>query len=307
MSAKSEKGAVRSERNGQLVRTWGTCRGIAAALVHMARSALVLCVWLGCLVISVPAKAAECLIEPFQTVDLASPVTGLLEKVLVRRGDKVSKGQVLAVLESRAEQAAAELARFKSTQVGPTQMAESKIEFAKRKFARRQAMANEKLMAAQERDDAESELRLAEAEFKQASENRQLARLELQQQNSLLGLRTLRSPFDGVVVDQLAFAGEVVEPSGNKKTILKLAQLEPLQVRAILSKDAFGKINPGVAVEIQPEILGKNHSARVRAVDRLIDAASGSFVVLLDLPNPKMDIPAGVKCKALFSLSLGGR
>lgn len=253
-------------------------------------------------------EAADCLIEPTQTVELASPVTGLLEKVLVRRADRISRGQVLAVLESRAEQAAVELARFKAGQVGPTQMAESKIEFAKKKFLRRQTMASEKLMPAQERDDAESEMRLAEAELKQAQEGRQLGKLELQQQSSLLNLRTLRSPFDGVVVDQQAFPGEVVEPTGTKKTILKLAQLDPLQIRVVLPKEAFGKVSPGMPVDLTPELQSRGpYTAKVRSVDRVVDAASGSFVVLLELPNGKMDIPVGVKCRATFPTATGVR
>lgn len=245
--------------------------------------------------------AFDCLVEPTQAIELVTPVTGLLDKVLVKRADRVTKGQVVATLESRAEQAAAELARFKSLQAGPTQMAENKIEFARRKFDRRQVMASEKLMATQDRDDAESELRLAESELRVASENRQIAKLEYQQQSSLLNLRTIRSPFDGVVVEQMAYPGEVVEPGANKKSILKVAQLDPLQVRAVLPKDAFGKVVPGMVVDVQPELPVKGrYTAKVKSVDRLIDAASGTFVVLLELPNPKLEIPAGVKCGASF-------
>ena len=170
-----------------------------------------------------PAHALDCLIEPRQTVDLGTPVTGLLEQVLVGRADRIVKGQTLARLESRAETAAAELARYKSELVGPTQVARNKIEFARRKYTRRQIMAKENLMPAQERDDAEAELRLAEAELKVATENRQIARLEHRQQGSLLALREIQSPFDGVVVEQLAFVGEVVEPGAGKRGILRVA------------------------------------------------------------------------------------
>lgn len=260
-----------------------------------------------CLIVSISSNAADCLIEPQQIVDLASPVTGMLDKVMVRRADRVSKGQVLATLESRAEQAASELARFKSVQIGPSQMAESKIEFAKRKFTRRQAMSNEKLMAAQDRDDSEAELRLAESELKVAFENRQIAKLEHQQQSSLLNLRTIRSPFEGVVVDVLAYPGEVVEPGANKKSVVKVAQLDPLKIQVVLPKDAFGTVLSGMSVEVLPEIPANGrYSAKVKSVDRLIDAASGTFVVLLELPNPKLEIPAGVKCKANFPKAQGG-
>jgi len=253
--------------------------------------------------LAVPAYAAafDCLIEPAQTVEVASPVTGLLEKVNVKRGDRVAKGQVVALLESRAEQAATELARYKSEQLGPAQMAERKIEFAQRKFNRRREMTAERLMSQQERDDAEAELKQAQSELQVAKENREIARIEFQQQSSLLNLRTIRSPFDGVVVDQLAYPGEVVEPSGNKKSILKLAQLDPLRVHVILPKSAFGTPAVGMTVEVSPEVKAKSgYSAKVKSIDRLIDAASGTFVVYLEMPNSKLDIPAGVKCRATF-------
>jgi RND family efflux transporter MFP subunit len=248
--------------------------------------------------------AFDCLIEPTQAIDLSSPVVGLLDKVHVRRGDRVAKGQVLATLESRAEQAAAELARYKSEAIGPTMSAENKIEFSQRKFQRRAQMAVEKLMSSQERDDAEAEFRLAEAELQVAKENRQIARIEYQQQASLLNLRTLHSPFNGVVVDQLLYPGEVVEPTGNKKSILKLAQLDPLRVHVVLPMAAFRKITPGMSARVILEApIGGEYPAKVKTVDKLIDAASGSFAVFLEMRNSDMAIPAGVKCKAEFPIA----
>src|SRR6266853_1545956 len=260
--------------------------------------------------VGVPAWSAsfDCLIEPTQAIDLSSPVAGLLDKVYVRRGDRVAKGQVLAMLESQAEQAATELARYKSQANGPTVTAENKIEFSKRKFLRRMQMAAENLMSTQDRDDAEAEYKLAEAELLAAKENKQIAHLEYQHQNSLLALRTIRSPFDGVVADQLLYSGEVVEPTGSKKTILKLAQLDPLRVHVILPMAAFRKVILGMNVQVNPELpIGGSYSAKVRIVDKLIDAASGTFAAFLEMRNPQLSIPVGVKCRAEFPISLDAK
>ncbi len=250
--------------------------------------------------VSASAHCFECLIEPAQTVELASPVTGLLADVTVKRADRISKGQILASLDSSAEKVAAEIARFKSLQEGPKQTAEYRIEFAQRKFNRRKAMAREQLMPAQERDDAEAEMRLGEAELLQANENRDLASLEYQQLSRQIELRSIRSPFEGVVLDQMAYPGEVVEPSSNR-AIFRVAQLNPLKVRVIIPKDYFGKIVPEMAVEVVPESPAQGtFNAQIDSIDRLVDAASGSFVVMLSLPNPDLSIPAGIKCKANF-------
>lgn len=249
-----------------------------------------------------PAAAAEsfdCLVVPVQSIELASPVPGLLERVHVARGDRVRKGQVLVELESSAEKAATDLARFRAAQVAQIKLAEAKLEFAQRRYERRRDMAAENLMSAQERDDAEAEFKLADAELRVAKENQEIAGIEYRQQSSLLAQRSLSSPFDGIVVDQIAFPGEVVEPSGDRKGILKLAQLDPLRVQIILPKEAFGRVTTATPVAIRLEIgAAVEHTGRVRAVDRLVDAASGTFVAQAELPNPTLAIPAGVKCKA---------
>lgn len=249
----------------------------------------------------------DCLIEPFQTVDISSPVIGLLDKVHVRRGDKVSKGQLLAALESRAETATTALALYRSEMTAPTKTAQSKIEFAKRKYERRRDMHADNFMPQQERDDAEAEMKLAEAELQQAIENKQMAKLEWQQQSSQLNLRSIRSPFDGVVVDQLLFPGEVVEPSGQKKSILKLAQLDPLRVRVILPMSKFGQVRLGTQAVVTPEAPATGgYAGNVKVIDRLVDAASGTFVAFLEIVNPKLDVPAGVKCRVELVLPLQG-
>jgi multidrug efflux pump subunit AcrA (membrane-fusion protein) len=53
-------------------------------------------------------------------------------------------------------------------------------------------------------------------------------------------------------------------------------------------------------VVAEPPLKG-TFKATVRIVDKVVDSASGTFGVRLDLPNPKGDIPAGVKCRVTFT------
>lgn len=262
-----------------------------------------------CLAVPVHAQpnSFDCLIEPAQMVEVGTPASGLLEKVLVKRGDKVAHGQVLAVLDNRAETAAAQLARFKSEAQGPQQAAKSKIDFAQRKVQRRSAMAQERLGSVQDRDDAEAELALAKSELLNAQEAQQQARLEYEQQAGLLALRTVRSPFNGVVVDQMLYPGEIMDGSGAKKAVLKLAQLDPLRVRVIVPMQFFGKVKTGSSAEVVTELNSAGrYTANVKAVDRLVDAGSGTFAVFLEMPNKALDIPSGVKCQARLQFGQGG-
>lgn len=253
---------------------------------------------IGCAV-TLPARAAECLIEPTQMVEVASAVPGLVSSVNVRRGDRVKKGQVLATLDDRAERAALGVARYRATQTGPAELAARKIQFAQQRFHRREALAKERLIASQESDDAEGELRMAEAELKVAGENRELARLELEQHEMQISLRTIRSPIDGVVVEQMAHPGESVDAGPGKQGVFRLAQIHPLRVHVILPKDMFGKVKVGDTVTVLAESpVSERLKATVKTVDRIINAASGTFVVWLELPNPDFRLPSGIRCNA---------
>ncbi len=248
------------------------------------------------------ACAFECLVEPMQHVEIRSPIIGTLEDITVHRGDRVKKGQVIVTLESRAERASADLAKYKSNLQGPTQAATAKLEYAKRKAERRHQMQKENLMSMQDSEDAEGDMKTAEAELLVARENKEVARLESEEQNGLLSRRTILSPFDGVVADQLLYPGEVVDPNDPKKPILKLVQIDPLRVHVILPRAVFGKIRKGMTGEITPEAPATaSVKGTVRIVDAVVDAASGTFGAFLEVPNPKLEVPAGLRCTASFA------
>jgi multidrug efflux pump subunit AcrA (membrane-fusion protein) len=56
--------------------------------------------------------------------------------------------------------------------------------------------------------------------------------------------------------------------------------------------------------EVMPEApVGGKHEAKVIVVDPVIDAASGTYGVRLELPNPDWALPAGLKCRVRFPIS----
>ena len=63
-----------------------------------------------------------------------------------------------------------------------------------------------------------------------------------------------------------------------------------------------GRLRPGMKAEVQAEPpLSGRYQATVLVVDRVVDSASGTFGVRLELPNPKGEVPAGVKCRVSFA------
>lgn len=257
------------------------------------------------LAVAAPAAASaageyNCLIEAYETVDVRSPVEALIETILVRRGDVVTKGQVLVRLESAAERAALDLAKARATMQGEIKAAEARLELAQRKYTRAEELYKQNFVSSTARDEAEAEYKLASEQVRQAREARELAQLEARRSSEVLALRTLRSPFAGVVVEKLQSAGEMATTNINQP-ILKLARIDPLHVEVVLPVSEYGKIRIGMKGIVVPEkpIKGK-YEARVKVVDRTVDAASGTFGARLELPNPRAAVPAGVKCRVKF-------
>jgi multidrug efflux pump subunit AcrA (membrane-fusion protein) len=194
----------------------------------------------------------ECLVEAFMVVNVGSPVDGVLEQVLVNRGDRVRKGQVVARLQSGVEVAAVQLSK-------------ARVDFGRRRLER----------------------------------NEILYEKELKREEEALKLRTIVSPIDGVVVERRLVPGEFIR--SDKSVVLKLAQINPLNVEVVAPASLFGTVRVGSSgkVNLAPFLPGI-FNAKVVVVDKVIDAASGTLGIRLQLPNPDNKIPAGIKCSVQF-------
>lgn len=277
--------------------------------LHRQFSRLPLAALLGVCMVAAMGTAARaaapagynCLIEPQQRIELRSSVEGRIEMIAVDRGAEVRKGQVLVEIESGADRAALEAARYRAVMEGQLKSAESRREAAKTKLKRRDELVEEKYIAAQDRDDSAAELAMAEANRVEAQDNRRLAELEHRRLQELVEQRRIRSPINGVVTDRLQQVGEIAQTGESARAILKLAQINPLRVDVVLPVGLFGKIRAGTSAKIVTETpLSGSYNATVSVVDRVVDSASGTFRARLDLPNPKGDIPPGVKCSVQF-------
>lgn len=216
------------------------------------------------------AGSYECLMEPAVEISLSSPVAGVIESISVGRGDRVEEDQELVRLEATAEHAAVELAR-------------AKLEFGQRKVARTKELFEEDFTSEYSVDEAVTEARLATVELKQAQ--------------AILDQKTIHSPISGLVVDKVADVGEFVDDD----EILTLVQLDPLHVEVVVPVDHLDSIRNGMQAMVYPQQpVGGEYQAEVVTVDPVIDAASGTFGVRLELSNPGSELPAGLRCTVAF-------
>lgn len=261
---------------------------------------------LGCSVVAVVAVANErpehaqfdCVIEPEQTVKLASPAVGLIARLDVDRGDVVAKGQVVGKLEDGVEEATLALAKAKARNDYTIKATQARVEFLRSKQDRAGQLMAKSFASQATAEEALAEAKVAEEQLSEARLNLEIARLEVQRAEELLKQRHLYSPIDGIVVERLLVPGEY----RNEQTpILTLAAMNPLRVEVFLPTALFGQIHVGTEALVTPEQpLGNRYPAVVTVVDRVFDAASGTFGVRLRLPNPAFSLPAGIRCRIEF-------
>ncbi|MBC5783735.1 efflux RND transporter periplasmic adaptor subunit [Ramlibacter sp. USB13] len=245
------------------------------------------------------AQALGCLIEPLRVSEVGSPVIGVIESTLVERGDRVRSGQPLATLRSDVERQSVAVAASKAQAVGELKATEANAELARQKLARAVDLANQQFISSQALEQARAEAAVAENRLAQAREQRNVFAREHELSLAQLGLRTIRSPISGIVVERYLSPGERVE----EKAIYRVAMVHPLRVEVVLPATAYTSVRQGMDLTVTPEFPGATpRSARVTLVDKLIDGASNTFRVRMELPNADLSLPAGVRCKVDLAL-----
>jgi cobalt-zinc-cadmium efflux system membrane fusion protein len=245
--------------------------------------------------IAAAARPLGCLIEPDRVADLGSQVIGVVDQVRVERGDRVDEGQVLATLRAEVETASTRAAQSRAQVDADVLAARANLQLAEQKKTRAEALVAQNFVSEQAAEQARGELEVARQRLAQAESQQQISRDDLRVAQAQRALRTLRSPFAGVVVERYVNIGERVE----EKPVMRVAVIDPLRVELMVPTSQYGSLAAGDQVVVHPELPGVEAvTATVRTVDTVLDAASNSFRVRLTLPNPNYRLPAGLRCKA---------
>ena len=243
------------------------------------------------------ASQIGCIIEPEEVVDVGSPVVGVIQTI-VKRGDTVKKGQVIAVLKSEVDRSAVMVAQARAAADAEEKAALANYDFTRQKRVRSEELLKKEFISKQALDQAISEDEIARQKLAQAREQRRILAGEAAQARSRLEERTIRSPINGIVVERYLAAGERVE----EKPLVRVVTIDPLRVEAILPSAMFGSIPMASTARIVPESPNVAPvTATVTLIDRVMDAASGTFRIRMRLLNPGGQIPAGLRCKAEFA------
>lgn len=248
--------------------------------------------------------ALACLILPSRVAEVGSAVIGVVDTIEVDRGDPVRKGQVLARLRADVERANTEAVRSRAQSTAELRGAVAARELAQLRLDRARTLKEQDYVSGQAVEQAEAEYKVAHERLGQASDALRTAARELSASSAQTEQRVLRSPFDGVVVERYANPGERFED----KPLVKIAAVSQLRVEVVAPTALFGQLRVHQQLQVIPELPGASpRSARIVQIDQVLDPASNTFRLRLDLPNPDHALPAGLRCKIDLGMSVGAR
>lgn len=241
----------------------------------------------------------DCLILPAASIDLGGTVPGLISEVNVRIGDRVEEGQIVASLRTEVQDTLRRLAILRAENRTSVTAAETQLEFERSELERVRNLWERGVATEAQLKEREAALILRQAELEDALAQMRSAEIEVERAEAELEVRRLRSPITGVVADRYLDGGEYLRDDGRVVTIV---QLDPLRVEVFLPQLAYPDIAVGDTVPITSELGAPGpFPATVLTKDPVVDAASATFRVRLELANPDGAIVSGTRCSAMFS------
>jgi len=232
-------------------------------------------------------------------IRVEAQVTGRVLKVLVRPGDKVKAGDDLIVLDSRASQTRLERSKQARQSAGSmTAQAEDFLTAAKADFAKTEStyrrmkqLHDQKVVTAEEVEQAESAYLQAQARLGQAKEGVAAAQARgreaskvVQESEISLGYTTIKAQEDGDVARRLAEPGDLAFPG---KELLTLQTGASLRLEAMVRESLIGQVRLGDALGVVVTALGGDEpiTGTVDEIEPLADPVTRSFLVKAKLPE----------------------
>jgi len=227
-------------------------------------------------------------VEPVDTVAVKSQAQGLIIAMPVEVGSQVKPGELIAQLDTRTlsndyeRAAAAEKAAQASLNVAKTELQrENEL------YAQKVVTANEHEQAVVTAANAESALTAAQTSLKTARQNLEYA--------------TIRAQVGGTVISKNASVGTVASSAlsnvGGGSTIVTLADLRHVRMRALVNETDVGNVHPGMPVTVTVDAFpNRNFAGTVEKVEpqAIVQQSVTMFPVLVSLDNVDQSLLPGM-------------
>jgi len=261
--------------------------------------------------------------QPYQVVDVHAKVSGYIQHIYVDIGDKVRRGQVLAVLE------VPELdAQLKGT-VSEVARSKDEITRAQHEVLRAQAehsalhsdytrlqqagAAQPGLIAQQELDDAQSkdmasaaQVDAAKAALAAAKQQSDVAGADNERVSDLADYTRVTAPLDGVIIWRYADTGALIQAGTSSDVqslpVVKLSQSDLLRLRLPVPEDAVQYIHEGEDVNVRVDAVNRSIVGKVVRFTRDVSLATRTMETEIDVENKDLSLTPGMYANTTLEL-----
>ncbi|WAU73142.1 efflux RND transporter periplasmic adaptor subunit [Acinetobacter sp. TR11] len=208
-------------------------------------------------------------LEATKMVSVGAQVSGQVKKMYVQLGDQVKQGQLIAQIDSIRQENELKTAKA-SIQNQQAQLAVQQANLAKveAEYKRQQAMFSQDATSRAELETALANFKTAQAQIAAINAQIEQSRLTLATAQENLGYTRIVAPMDGTVVAIVTEEGQTVNANQTAPTIVKLAKLDNMTIKAQISEADVMKVEKGQTVYFTT--LGnsdKKHYAQLRQVE----------------------------------------
>jgi len=232
--------------------------------------------------------------EPIEQSVAASAETGIVAKAVVKEGDHVKVGDVLAKLNQGVLLETLEIAKARAGSTARLDSARSQLEILKSQMEAVTSLVAGGHTNRFEVEQKKAEFQTAYAEFRAAEDELKLNKLEVRRIKAQIQDRTIKSPINGVVTEIHKQPGENV--SNSEPQYATVVRVDELKVRFYLDADTLKNLSVGQEIKV---LVGREETssrATVTYVSPIIDPDSGLGRIDIKIQNQSMSVQSGIIC-----------
>jgi RND family efflux transporter MFP subunit len=221
-------------------------------------------------------------LQPLLQSTVKSKVSGEVQKVFVREGERVSQGQVLAQIDT------ADIKARLDSQIAALEEARAKWQIAAKNRDNNLALLKQNFISQNAFDTTESTYKASEASVRSAEAQVRLARNALED-------AMVHSPLAGIVARKMVNAGEKVAPDSPLLSIVDLAQME---IEAPVPASEVPRVRVGQVASFRVDGFGeRTFVGRVERINPVTEQGSRSITLYLSVPNAEGLLKGGMFAK----------
>ncbi len=237
-------------------------------------------------------------------VDVGAQVSGQLQKLYVQVGEPVEEGALLAEIDARVQLGRVEASRANlKADEAQTSARRAALELAKSNVARQQELMRENLTTQEQVDTAINNLAAAESALVELESRIERSKAGLASDEAQLGYSRIYAPTSGTVVSINTTEGQTLNASQVVPTILRIANLDVMTVKADVSEADVTRI--GAGTEVYFTTLGGGDRRwygevkQIQPTPTVVDNVV-SYPVLFDVANEDRVLLPGMTTQAFF-------